>query len=105
MGLDSKVGIQLRGGSFSTNDGIFNRHPIKGTHWLCFIKDCYFDSYGFSPLEKKFHKTYKNKHGKGIYSEYQIQKIDSFFASYAFYMIYLTKVISIDFESGVLNLH
>ena len=40
MGLDSKVGIYLRDGIFSTNYGIVNLHPSKGTHWVLYIKDC-----------------------------------------------------------------
>ena len=49
IGLDSKVGIYLRDDNFSLNYGILNLHPSKGTHWVCYIKDCYFDSYGCSP--------------------------------------------------------
>ena len=52
MGLDSKVGIYLRDGDFSTNYGIVNLHPSRGTQWVCFIKDFYFDSYGCSPPKK-----------------------------------------------------
>ena len=49
MGLDSKVGIYLRDGDFSTKSGVVNFHPSRGTHWVCYIKDCFLDSYGFSP--------------------------------------------------------
>ena len=70
IGLDSKVGIFLRDGSFSTNYGIVNLHPSRGSHWVCYIKDCYFDSYGCPP-PKKFNYL-KNKHKKCFYSEYQI---------------------------------
>ena len=49
MALDSKVGIYSRDGDFSTNYGVVNLHPSRGTHWVCDNKDCYFDSYGFSP--------------------------------------------------------
>ena len=52
MGLDSKVGFYLRDGDFSTNYGVVNLHPSRGTHWVCYIKDCYFDSYGFSSPKK-----------------------------------------------------
>ena len=32
IGLDTKVGIYLRDASFSTDIGIVNLHPSKGTH-------------------------------------------------------------------------
>ena len=104
IGLDSKVGIYLRDGLFSSDIGIVNLHPSKGTHWVLYIKDCYFDSYGCPP-PKKLLNYLKNKHKKCIYSEYRIQKNDSFCASYCLYIIYLTKVLGIDFKSAVLNLY
>ena len=73
IGLGSKVGIYLRDGIFSTNYGIVILHPSRGTHWVLYFKDCYFDSYGCPP-PKKLLKCLKIKHKKGIYSEYQIEK-------------------------------
>ena len=35
IGLDSKVGIYLRDGPFSTDIAIVNLHPTKGTHSVC----------------------------------------------------------------------
>ena len=52
MALDSEVGIYLRDGDFSTIYGAVNLDLSRGTHWVCYIKDCCFDSYGFSPSEK-----------------------------------------------------
>ena len=49
IGLDSKVDVNLRDGIFSTNYGIVNLHPSRGTHWVLYIKDCCFDSYGCRP--------------------------------------------------------
>ena len=69
MGLDSMVGIYLRDGDFSTIYGIVILRPSRGTHGVCYIKDCYFDSYGFSP-PKKLLKNSKKKHRKSFYSEY-----------------------------------
>ena len=43
------VGIYLRDGSFSSDFGIVNLHPSKRTHWVCYIKEKYFDSYGCVP--------------------------------------------------------
>ena len=80
IGLDSKVGIYLREGDFLTSYGIVNLHPSRGTLWVLYIKDWFFDSYGCPPAKKLL--NYLKKLKKCIYSEYQIQKIDSFCASY-----------------------
>ena len=42
------VGIHLRSGPFSSDVGIVNLHPSKGTHWVKYINENYFDSYGGS---------------------------------------------------------
>ena len=81
IGLDSKVGIYLRDGDFLTSYGIVILHPSRGTHWVLYIKDCFFDSYGCPPA-KKLLIYLENNYKNCIYSEYQIQKIDSFRASY-----------------------
>ena len=104
IGLDTKVGIYLRDGSFSTDIGIVNLHPSKGTHWVCYINEIYFDSYG-CVCPKKLSKFIIKRNGYCLYSEYQIQKNDSYCASYCLYIIYLTKVLGIDFKSAVLNLY
>ena len=103
IGLDN-IGIYLRDGPFSSNIGIVNLHPSKGTHWTCYVNENYFDSYG-CVCPKKLSKFNIKRNGYCLYSEYQIQKIDSFCASYCFYIIYPTKVIGIDFKSAVLNLY
>ena len=46
IGLDSKVGIYLRYGPFSSVIGVVYLHPSKGTHWVCYINENYFDSFG-----------------------------------------------------------
>ena len=102
--LDTKVGIYLRDGSFSSDIGVVNLHPSKGTHWVCYINENYFDSYG-CVCPKKLSKFILKRNGYCLYSEYQIQKNDSFCASYCLYIIYLTKVLGIDFKSAVLNLY
>ena len=103
IGLNN-VGIYLRDGPIESDIGIVNLHPSRGSHWVLYIKDCYFDSYGCPP-PKKLLSYLKNKHKKCIYSEYQIQKNDSFCASYCLYIIYLSKVIGNNFKSAVLNLY
>ena len=98
------VGIYLRDGPFLGDIGIVNLHPSKGTHWVTYINENYFDSYGcVSP--KKLSKFIIKRNGYCLYSEYQIQKNDSLCASYCLYIIYLTKIVGIDFKSAVLNLY
>ena len=98
------VGIYLRDGPFSSDIGIVNLHPSKGTHWVCYSNDKYFDSYG-CVCPKRLCKFIIKRYGYCLYSEYQIQKNDSFCASYCLYKIYLTKVLGIAFKSAVLNLY
>ena len=103
IGLDN-VNIYLRDGPFKSDIGIVNLHPFKGTHWVCYINENYFDSYGIV-CPKKLSKSIIKRNGYCLHSEYQIQKNDSYCASYCLYIIYLTKVLGIDFKSAVLNLY
>ena len=45
MGLDTRVGIYLRDGPFLSEIGIVNLHTSKGTHWVSYKNEIYFDSY------------------------------------------------------------
>ena len=103
IGLNN-VGIYLRDGPFKSDIGVVNLHPSKGTHWVCYINENYFDSNGVV-CPKKLSKFIIKRNGYCLYSEYQIQKNDSFCASYCLYIIYLTKIVGIDFKSAVLNLY
>ena len=100
----SGVGIYLRDGPFLSDIGIVNLHPSRGTHWILYVDENYFDSYGCAP-PKKLSKFIIKRNGRCLYSEYQIQKTDSFCASYCLYILHLTKVLGIDFKSAVLNLY
>ena len=102
--LSLNVGIYLRDGPFKTDIGVINLHPSKGTHWACYINKNYFDSYG-CVCPKKLSKIIIKRNGYCLYSEYKIKKNDSFCASYCLYIIYLTKVLGIDFKSAILNLY
>ena len=104
IGLDSKVRIYLRDGPFSSDIGIVHLHPSKGTHWVCYLKENYFDSYG-CVCPKKLSKFIIKQKGYCLHSEYQIQKKDSYCASYCLYIISLTKVLGIEFKYAVLNLY
>ena len=96
------VGIYLRDGPFLGDIGVVNLHPSKGTHWVCYINENYFDNYG-CVCPKKLSKFIMKRNGFCLYSEYQIQKNDSFCASYCLYITYVTKMLGIDFKSAVLN--
>ena len=98
------IGIYLRDGPFSTDIGIANLHTSTGTHWVCYINENYFDSYG-CVHPKKLSKFIIKQNGYCLYSEYQIPKNYSVCASYCLYIIYLTKVLEIEFKSAVLNLY
>ena len=103
LSLDG-VGIHLRDGPFKSDIGIVNIHPSKGTHWVCFIIENHFDSYG-CVCPKKLSKFIIRRNGFCLYSEDQIQENDSFCASYCLYIINLKKVLGIEFKSAVLNLY
>ena len=72
IGLDN-VGIYLRDGPFKSDIGVVSLHPSKGTHWVCYINENYFDSYGII-CPKKLSEFIIKGNGYCIYSEYQIQK-------------------------------
>ena len=98
------VGNYLGDGPFSSDIGIVNLHPSKGSHWVTYINENYFENYGCIP-PKKPSKLIIKRNGYCLYSENQIQKNDSFCASYCLYIICLTKVLGIDSKSAVLNLY
>ena len=56
-------------------------------------------------MSKELAKFIIKRNGYCLYSEHQIQKNDSFCASYRLYIIYLTKNVGIGFKSDVLNLY
>ena len=106
IGLDN-INIYLRDGPFSSDIGIVNLHPSQGSHWEGYQSN-YFDSYG-CVCPKKLSKFVIKRNEYCLYSEYKIQGLtsqqDSYCASYCLYIIYLTKVLGIDFKSAVLNFY
>ena len=94
--LTIPAGIYMRDDKFTTTSGIVNLHPTKGTHWVMFVNEFYFDSYGCPPPI-----NLPNHIKKCIYSDYQIQKNDSYCAAYCLYVLYLTQIIG--FKNAVLN--
>ena len=73
LSLDD-VGNYLRDSIFKSDVGIVNLHPSKGTHWVSYLNENYFDSYGCAP-PKKLSKFIIKQNGYCLYSEYQIQKM------------------------------
>ena len=100
--------VYLRDGPFETDIGIVNLHPTKGTRLVVYINENFFDSYGCAPPQKLSQFIIKRT-GFCLYSEYKIQgltnKRDSYCASYCLHILYLSKVLGIDFKSAVLNLY
>ena len=82
LSLDD-VGIYLRNGPFSSDIGIVNLHPSKGTHWVCYVNEKYFDSYG-CVCPRKLSKFFIEPNGYCLYSEYQIQKMIVFVRVFVF---------------------
>ena len=77
LGLDSKVKIFLGDGPFSTDMGIVNLHRSKGTHWVCYINENFFDSYD-CVCPKKLSKIIRKRNEYCLYSEDRIQKMKVF---------------------------
>ena len=98
------VGIYLRNGPFLGDIGVVNLHSSTGTHWVYFINESYFDSYGWV-CPKKLSKFFIKRNGYCFYSEYRIQKNDSYCASCCLYILYLTKLICSEIKFVVLNLY
>ena len=76
------AGVYMRDRKFTTTAGIVNLHPTKGTHWVMFSNQIYFDSFGCPPPKNLI----KQING-GICSEYQIQKNNSYCAAYCLYVL------------------
>ena len=73
---------------------------------MVYINQIYFDSFGCGP-PNKLSTFIMKQNGYSLSSEYKIQGLtsnrDSFSAAYCAYVIYLTKVLGIDFKSVVLK--
>ena len=95
------VGISVRDGPFSSDIEIIHLHPPKGTHWVVYKNEKYFDSHGSSPFQK-LSKSMIKRIRFCLYSEYKIQgltsKRDSYCAKCSLFIIYLTNFSGIDFK-------
>ena len=98
----SDVGIFLGISSFEFDVGIVNLHPSKGTNWVTYAYQNYFDSYGYSPPQK-LSQFFLEENVRCLYAEYKIRNLDSSCAALCLYIIHLTKVLGTDFCSAVPN--
>ena len=55
------VGIFLGDAPFNSDIRIVNVHPFRGTRWILYIHESYFDSYGCAPPQKLWKFFYKTK--------------------------------------------
>ena len=94
----------LKDGPTLSDVGFGSLHPSKGTHWVVYLNENYFDSYGCVPTNK-LSKFILKRNGYCVYSEYKIQNLDSYCASYCLYINYMTKVVGLDHKSAVLSLY
>ena len=100
LGL-SDVWIYFRDGTIASDIGIVKFHPSKGAHWVAYINETFFKSYN-CVCPKKLSK-FIIKHTDFVYilkTKYKVwqKKRYSFCGGYCFYIIYLTKVVGIDFK-------
>ena len=106
IGSDN-VNLYLRHEPFSSDVGIVNIHPSKATHWDIYINENYFDSYGCASPQKLSWFNIK-RNGHCLNSEYKIQSLtkekNCSCAAYCLYIIYLPRVIGIDFNTALLSL-
>ena len=87
--------------------GIVKLYPTEGTHWVLYMNENFFDSCGCSPPQK-LSKIIMKRNGHCLRSKYKIQgfiKKNSYWASFFLYVLFLTKVLGIDFKSAILNLY
>ena len=63
----TNVGTYLGYGQFSSDIGLVNLHPSKGTHGVSYIHEKYFDSYG-CVCPKNLSKPFSKRIGHCLYS-------------------------------------
>ena len=68
----SDVRINLGDGPFKSDIVILNSQPSEETHWVVYLNENYFDSYGCSPPNKLSEYTIK-QNGHCLSSEFKLQ--------------------------------
>ena len=100
----SEVGFYLGDCPFTTDAGMVTLHPTNETDCVANINENYFVSHGCSPPRKLSRFILKrNRHFQ--YSEHKIQGLDCFCTAFCLYIIYLRKIIGIDFKSAILKMY
>ena len=66
------IRIYLRDGPFNFDIGIVNLHLFQGTHWILYVNEIFFDSYGCA-LPHKLSKFIIKRNTHCLYSEDKIQ--------------------------------
>ena len=64
----SVIGIKISDGPFESDIGIVNLHPSKGTLWVAYVNEKYFDSYSCGP-PKKLSRFVIKRNGDCLFSE------------------------------------
>ena len=79
LGLNTK--LYSRDRKFSTKKSIVKFHPSKGTHWVVYLNDICFDTYGCTP--PKYYPISSKKGWKicFFFLNKKIQGIDSYCAA------------------------
>ena len=77
------VWIYLRDRPFESDTRIVNLPQSKGTHWVLYINENYFDIYGVV-CPQKLAKFIIKRNKYCVYSEYQIQKMIVFVRAIVF---------------------
>ena len=100
------IEIYERDGPFEFHIGIISLHPFQSSHWILYIHESFFGSYGITPTNKQCkHNTKRN--GNCLYCEYKVQgltsKRESYCAGFSLYINYLRKILGIDFYNGCFN--
>ena len=93
---------------FSSDVGFVYLHPFPDTHWVLFIHECCFDSYGNTPPEN-LSNFIVERIRYCLFSEYKVKgltgKIDSYCASSFLSIIHFTKILGIGSKSAFLVLY
>ena len=77
IGLDNvDMYMYLRDRPFSSDVQVAKLDQSKGTHWVAYINEKLFDSYGCSPPQKLSEFIIK-RNGHYLFSEYKIQGLTS----------------------------
>jgi hypothetical protein len=93
--------IYIENERLRTKQGIVNLSK-KGTHWVCYYNNFYFDSYGVKPPKNIERQLKQHSIQPLIYSTFKIQRNDNKCASYCLYFLYLVNIVHMKEQAAVL---